>query len=125
MTDRKRDAVKYVRDKAKNLYKKDTKCYISGETENLEFHHLKSISKLLEAWLLKKGLKLNTITKHQITLLREPFIQAHRKELYDECYTLTKEWHQRLHGVFGQRPSLNSADKQRQWIEEKKASLGG
>ena len=35
----KRDAVKYVRDKAKSKYEKGTECHICGETEQLDFHH--------------------------------------------------------------------------------------
>ena len=37
--DLKRDLVKYVRDKAKSGYQKETQCFICGETDNLEFHH--------------------------------------------------------------------------------------
>jgi len=33
----KRDLVKYVRDKAKSKYKKETECYICGSTENWTF----------------------------------------------------------------------------------------
>ena len=44
----KRDLVKYVRDKAKSQYKKDTECYICGSTENLDFHHFYGLTELLE-----------------------------------------------------------------------------
>ena len=37
--DLKRDIVKYIRDKAKNKYKKGTECRICGEEVKLDFHH--------------------------------------------------------------------------------------
>ena len=40
----KRDAVKYVRDKAKSKYEKGTECRICGETEQLDFHHFYSLT---------------------------------------------------------------------------------
>ena len=42
----KRDLVKYVRDKAKSGYKKETQCYICGETDKLEFHHFYGMTEL-------------------------------------------------------------------------------
>ena len=47
----KRDLVKYVRDKAKSQYKKDTECYICGSQENLDFHHFNGLTELLDIWL--------------------------------------------------------------------------
>ena len=60
----KRDLVKYVRDKAKSRYKKQTECYICGSTEQLDFHHFYGLTELLEVWLKKKKIKKLTKTQH-------------------------------------------------------------
>ena len=69
----KRDLVKYVRDKAKSGYKKETQCYICGETERLEFHHFYGMTELLESWL--KARKLTITSADEIMSLREIFIK--------------------------------------------------
>ena len=56
----KRDLVKYVRDKAKSQYKKDTHCYICGSTEELDFHHFYGLTELFESWCKKKGITIKT-----------------------------------------------------------------
>ena len=47
----KRDLVKYVRDKAKSQYKKDTHCYICGSTENWTFITFTDLTELFESWM--------------------------------------------------------------------------
>ena len=59
--DLKRDLVKYVRDKAKSGYKKDTQCFICGETENLEFHHFYGLTELLDSWLKSNEITVKTV----------------------------------------------------------------
>ena len=56
----KRDLIKYVRDKAKSQYKKDTHCYICGSTETLDFHHFYGLTELFESWCKKKGITIKT-----------------------------------------------------------------
>ena len=74
--DLKRDLVKYVRDKAKSGYKKDTQCYICGETENLEFHHFYGLTELLDSWLKSNEITVKTVD--QIMELREDFITQYK-----------------------------------------------
>ena len=59
----KRDLVKYVRDKAKSQYKKDTECYICGSQENLDFHHYNGLTELLDIWLRKNSIAKNYTTR--------------------------------------------------------------
>ena len=110
----KRDLVKYVRDKAKSQYKKDTECYICGSQENLDFHHYNGLTELLDIWLRKN--KLIIIEEADILNLRERFIEEHSKELYDEAVTLCHEHHLQLHSIYGKRPKVVTARKQARWV---------
>ena len=103
----KRDLVKYVRDKAKSQYKKDTECYICGSQENLDFHHFNGLTELLDIWLRKN--KLIITEEADILNLREKFIEEHSKELYDEAVTLCHEHHLQLHSIYGKRPKVVTA----------------
>ena len=111
----KRDLVKYVRDKAKSKYKKETNCYICEATENLDFHHFNGLTELLESWLKKK--KIIVTEEKDILILRKQFIAEYRAELYDEAVTLCHEHHLRLHSIYGKRPKLITAKKQVRWVE--------
>ena len=71
--DLKRDLVKYVRDKAKSGYQKETQCYICGETENLEFHHFYGMTELLESWLKSNKITINSA--EEIMKVRVTFIE--------------------------------------------------
>ena len=110
----KRDLVKYVRDKAKSQYKKDTECYICGSQENLDFHHYNGLTELLDIWLRKN--KLIITEEADILNLRERFIEEHSKELYDEAVTLCHEHHLQLHSIYGKRHKVVTARKQARWV---------
>ena len=118
----KRDLVKYVRDKAKSGYKKETQCYICGETERLEFHHFYGMTELLESWLKKR--KLTITSADEIMSLREIFIKEHYNEIYYEAATLCKSHHMRLHSIYGKRPKLVTALKQQRWVKIQREKNG-
>ncbi len=118
----KRDLVKYVRDKAKSRYQKSNNCYICGDTENLDFHHFFGLTELLEKWLRKN--KIVVETEEDILDVRETFIQMHEKELYDEAVTLCHLHHLRLHSIYGKRPALITAMKQKRWVEKQRVRHG-
>ena len=120
--DLKRDLVKYVRDKAKSGYKKDTQCFICGETEHLEFHHFYGMTELLHKWL--KDNKITITSADEIMNLREQFINEHLVEVYDEAATLCKTHHIRLHSIYGKRPKLQTAKKQKRWVEIQRDKYG-
>lgn len=111
----KRDAVKYIRDKAKAAYDKDSKCYISGLTEDLELHHFNSISFLCEKFCKERGYSLEDVLDW-----RDEFISLHQKELYEDVVTLTKSWHRRLHSVYGVRPLPSTAAAQAAWCKRQR-----
>jgi 5-methylcytosine-specific restriction endonuclease McrA len=122
-TENKRIPVKWVRDAAKAAYVKQDSCCICGTTEDLELHHLHSITTLLNTWAEKAGYDIDT--DEGILAVRDEFIETHKVELYDMVYTLCNTHHVKLHGVYGKAPSPASVPKQQRWIEIQKAKLSG
>ena len=120
--DLKRDLVKYVRDKAKSKYKKNTQCYICGSTENLDFHHFYGLTELLESWM--KENKITIETEEEILGLREQFIEEMKNEVYEQAVTLCHTHHLRLHGIYGKRPKLITAKKQQHWVNVQRDKYG-
>ncbi len=125
-TSNNRIPVKWVRDASKAAYDKKSECYICGTSADLELHHTHSITVLLENWARNKGYDIST--DEGILAVRHEFIEEHRKEIYDDVYTLCNKHHVKLHSVYGKKPELHTVDKQARWIEvqkQKYASGGG
>ena len=118
----KRDLVKYVRDKAKSKYKKDTHCYICGSTENLDFHHFFGLTELLESWLKERDVTVKT--EEEILELREIFIKENEDKVYKQAVTLCHMHHLKLHNIYGKRPKLLTAKKQQNWVEIQRKKYG-
>lgn len=106
--------VKWIRDKAKAKYAKDTKCEICGATENLDFHHRYTLTPLFKKWCLVN--KISIKTDEDVLAIRDRFIEEHLSELYDYAHTLCHDHHMKLHSIYGKHPSLSTADKQLKWI---------
>lgn len=119
----KRIAVKWVRDRAKRAYEKQTHCYICNSTQELELHHTHSITRLLEDWALKKGYDISTDSG--ICAVRDEFIETHHSEIYEQVYTLCNRHHVQLHSVYGKSPSNSSCARQTRWIEIQKQKCNG
>jgi 5-methylcytosine-specific restriction endonuclease McrA len=117
----KRIPVKWIRDGAKSAYDKKDNCYICGTTADLELHHTHSITLLLERWVENTGHDVST--DEAVLAIREEFIEDHRKEIYEDVYTLCNQHHVGLHGVYGKAPALNSAKKQGEWIEKQRLKI--
>ena len=115
--------VKWIRDKAKAAYEKKTFCHVCNKTEDLELHHLHSITLLLNRWSERKGYDIST--DDGILAVRDEFIAEHRTELYDLVYTLCNTHHVALHSVYGKAPALGSEQRQSNWIEKQKAKIEG
>lgn len=111
----KRIPVKWIRDKAKSAYEKQSQCYICNSTNELELHHLHSITHLLETWAKQHGYDISTDSG--ILSVRDEFISNHNVEIYDLVYTLCNRHHVQLHGIYGKSPLPNSVSKQQHWIE--------
>lgn len=115
--------VKWIRDKAKAAYEKQSTCYVCGTSADLELHHLHSITILLNRWADRKGYDIST--DDGILAVRDEFIAEHRIELYDLVYTLCNKHHVALHGVYGKAPAFGSEERQKNWIEKQKAKAEG
>ncbi len=113
--------VKWVRDKAKAAYDKKDTCYICSTNVDLELHHTRSITILLEEWAFRN--KYDISTDDGILAVRDQFIAEHHKEIYEDVYTLCNKHHVMLHGIYGKKPALHTADKQATWIERQKEKL--
>ena len=118
----KRDLVKYVRDKAKSKYKKDTHCYICGSTENLDFHHFYGLTELLESWFKENDITIKT--EDEILELRETFIEENEEKVYKQAVTLCHMHHRKLHNIYGKRPKFITAQKQQNWVEIQRKKYG-
>lgn len=116
-----RIAVKWVRDRAKAAYVKKDTCYICGTKQDLELHHLHSITVLLNRWADRNNYDIST--DDGILAVRDEFIEQHKVELYTMVYTLCNGHHVSLHSVYGKAPDPKSTEKQRSWIEKQKAKL--
>lgn len=111
----KRIPVKWVRDRAKAAYEKQANCFICNSTQDLELHHLHSVTVLLETWARLHGHDISS--DEGILAVRDEFIAQHRAELYDQVYTLCNPHHVKLHGVYGKTPQPGSEAKQERWIK--------
>lgn len=119
MSKLKRIPIKYVRDRAKSRYVKDSNCYVCGDDERLDFHHLKTVDVLFENWLREEKIIIETV--EDIIAVRDDFIDSHKFEMFDYARTLCKSCHKRLHTVYGQRPALITAEKQARWLDKQRA----
>lgn len=111
----KRIAVKWIRDKAKSAYEKQQNCFICNTTEELELHHLHSITHLLEVWAKSNGYDVSS--DQGILSVRDEFISQHHREIYELVYTLCNRHHVQLHGIYGKSPLPSSVAKQQHWIQ--------
>lgn len=115
----KRISVKWVRDRAKSAYEKKDTCYICGTTQELELHHLHSLTLMLERWSARKGYDIST--DDGILAVRDEFIAEHHTELYDKVRTLCNKHHVMLHKIYGKAPALGTEPAQERWIERQKS----
>lgn len=119
MSNLKRLPVKYIRDFAKSAYKKDSKCYICGATENLDLHHFSGVTQLFNKWCSENDITINDVD--DILAVREDFVAQHEEELYKEVVTICRTHHNKLHNLYGKSPLLTTAKKQARWVEKQKA----
>ena len=111
-----RDLIKWVRDFIKKDYVKESECYICNSNINLELHHLYSVSELFNTWIEKNKIEINSI--EDIKFQREVFYKDNYGYLTPEnCRTLCKQHHERLHNLYGQRYSNSKSGKVKNWIE--------
>ena len=118
----KRIPIKYVRDRAKSRYSKEANCYVCGVDGSLDFHHLFTVDIMLDNWL--RDNKIAIASAEDIIEVRDEFIESHTFEMFEYARTLCKGCHKRLHVVYGQRPSLATAQKQERWLDKQREKKG-
>ena len=88
--------------------KKDTKCFISGRTNNLEAHH----SKASFAFIVANSLNELDIPYHkfideysseELDQIKTEVLKEHREKAVN--ITLNKEVHTELHKIYGKAPT--------------------
>lgn len=116
----KRIPIKYVRDRAKSRYIKDSHCYVCEADGSLDFHHLFTVDVLFDKWLKKNKIKITSA--EDIIACRDDFISEHEYELFSSevTRTLCKPCHRRLHTIYSQRPPLSTAEKQGRWLDKQR-----
>lgn len=119
---RKRDPVKWVRDRAKSAYEKKPECAICGTTEDLELHHFHSLTLLFEKWAKANNLPIDT--DDEVIAVRDDFIQQHHKHLYLDVVTLCNAHHVKLHIIYGPSPAPTTASKQPRWVAKQAIKYG-
>ena len=121
----KRDPVKYIRDRAKSRYEKQSECYICGTKNELDFHHFYSLAPLLTQWLKeKKKERPLHYTDEYIIVWRDEFIEECHQELYKDTVTICHKHHLQLHSLYGRNPGLGTAKKQMRWVELQREKHG-
>jgi len=121
----KRFPIKYVRDYIKKDYKVRDKCYICGSKDDLELHHLYSLSQLWEIWCKEHNLK-QVESVELIKYLRVTFAKDNSKYLNNKnLYTLCRMHHSKLHTFYGQNYSNHLVPKVKKWLDIQKDKLIG
>jgi 5-methylcytosine-specific restriction endonuclease McrA len=120
----KRFPIKYIRDYIKKEYKIKDACYICGDTNNLELHHLFSVSQLFENWCNTRKIREIVSVEH-IKDLRVDFAKDEKDNLSNKnLFTLCKKHHTRLHNIYGQRYSNHLVPKIKNWLDIQKEKNG-
>lgn len=124
MSKLKRDEIKYLRDGIKAHYKRDTKCYICSSEENIEFHHYTPLVYLWEKWGKENNIVITNA--EDIMEIRHDFYDAYRHELLEDCVTLCKIHHAKLHSIYGKTYSGANfiTKKVRRWVEIQRSKNG-
>lgn len=124
MTTLRRIPIKYIRDYIKKDYKLRDECYICKCKDNLELHHMYSISQLFENWCNKNNVRevasVDHIKEIRIKFYEDEFTRLNN----DNLYTLCKTHHERLHNIYGQRYDTFIAPKIIKWVELQREKNG-
>ena len=80
------------------------------------------MTELLDTWLKRN--KITIKSADEIMGIRENFIEEFTNEIYNEAATLCKAHHQRLHSIYGKRPKLVTAKKQKRWVGKQREKHG-
>lgn len=124
ITKAKRPQVKWVRDGMKSNYKEREPCFICGSTQNIELHHIYSVSELWNTWLREKRIE---ITCDDDVISNRKQFEADNEQFLnnDNLYSLCKQHHLRLHQIYGKSYSNYMGERVRTWIYKQREKYGG
>lgn len=111
--------IKFIRDGVKSNYPKPEPCAICDSSDNPEFHHYFTIFFLVEEFKKEYG---EIVNKEDF---REKFISKYYNYLVNETVYLCEQHHTLLHKIYGSRPALFTAQKQKDWIIKQNKKLKG
>lgn len=115
--------VKWIRDGIKSSYKKKEPCYICGTTDQIELHHLYSVSELWNNWLRKN--KIDIASDQDVLDNRKQFELDNDEFLNnDNLYSLCSKHHKELHRLYGKSYSNYMGPKVLNWMKLQKAKHG-
>lgn len=115
--------VKWLRDGIKSKYKVREPCFICGSDQNIELHHIYSISEVWNVWIRSKKIR---ITCDQDVIDNRAQFEIDNADLLsnDNLYSLCKPHHQKLHQLYGKSYSNYMGDKVRSWIHKQRDKYG-
>ena len=88
--------------------KKDTKCFISGRTDDLEAHHSKAsfafiVANSLTELNLPYHKYIDEYNTEELSQIKAEVLKEHREKAVN--ITLNKEVHKELHRIYGKAPT--------------------
>lgn len=115
--------VKWIRDGIKSNYKEREPCFICGSEENIELHHIYSVSELWNVWLRDKRIAISC--DDDVIANRAQFELDNQDKLSnDNLYSLCKSHHLRLHQIYGKSYSNYMGDRVRNWLHQQRDKYG-
>lgn len=115
--------VKWIRDSIKSKYKDKEPCFICGSEDNVELHHIYSVSELWNSWLREK--RVSVESDQDVIQHRRQFETDNADSLSnDNLYSLCKPHHLRLHQIYGKSYSNYMGNKVRDWIHKQREKYG-
>lgn len=120
----KRLPVKHVRDGMKSKYKEREPCFICGTTENIELHHIYSVSELWNTWIRNNKITISCdddviSNRKQFEIDNEQFLNN------DNLYSLCKPHHMKLHQIYGKSYSNYMGERVKKWLHNQRDKHGG
>lgn len=122
-TKTKRKPIRWIRDGIKQHYKKAGCCEVCGVSDDLELHHYHTVSFLLEKHAKENNIPLST--DDEVLAMRDAFYEEYWHELVDDTVTLCNHHHVFLHKIYGQKPLLSTAEKQKNWVQKQHDKANG
>ena len=119
-----RPQVKWVRDGMKSKYKEREPCFICGTTENIELHHIYSVSELWNTWVRENNIVIECDA--DVIANRKQFEADNEQYLNnDNLYSLCKTHHIKLHQVYGKSYSNYMGERVLAWVHKQREKYGG